>query len=151
MPQNVWRLRLERVYMAVELPHFQFYQIGNETYFQGWQTTSTGGYPYLFKLVLSQWFPDQIPELYVVSPIILWKHGGGTINSLGVSHAFHTLGNGPLGCVRLFHFKQETWDASKTCVGVFTKGILWLEAYHVHRVTGMSIADILNEWRGRQI
>ena len=146
---NTRRLQLERAITAKELPQFQFYEMGGDRYFEGWQRTSTGGL-YLLKLVLSAWYPDQMPSLYVTYPLILWKYGGNTINSEGVSHAFHTLNNGPWGCVEICHFKRENWDASKTCVGILFKGILWLEAYGVHFVTGMSIADILKEWERRQ-
>jgi hypothetical protein len=147
--QNTRRLQLEKVIMARELPQFMFYQMGNETYFQGWHAVLTG-LLYQLKLVLSEWYPDQMPSLYVTYPLILWKYGENTINSEGVSHAFHTLSNGPGGCVQICHFSRENWDASKTCVGVLFKGILWLEAYAVHLVTGMSIADILDQWKRRQ-
>jgi len=144
------RLQLERRIMARELPQFMFYRFGNEAYFQGWHGVSSG-LLFQLKLVLWEWHPDQMPSLYVSYPLILWKYGGNTINSEGVSHAFHTLSNGPNGCVQICHFKSEHWDASKTCVGVFFKGILWLEAYAVHLVTGMTIADILDEWKRRAI
>lgn len=73
-----------------------------------------------------------------------------TINSVGSSHAFHTLSNGPDGCVQICHFKSEFWDASKTCVGVLFKGLLWLEAYDIYLKTDMSIASILSNWKRRQ-
>jgi len=73
-----------------------------------------------------------------------------TINSVGSSHEFHTLSNGPDGCVQICHFKSEYWDASKTCVGVLFKGLLWLEAYDIYLKTGMSIASILINWKRRQ-
>ena len=150
MLRNTRRHQLEKAIMAKELPQFQFYEIGEDRYFEGWQRTSTGGL-YLIKLVLSVWFPDQMPSLYITCPQTLWKYGGGNINSEGASHAFHTRSNGPGGCVQICHFKSENWDASRTCVGVFFKGILWLEAYDVHLAMGMSIEDILEKWKRRQI
>ena len=149
MFQNTRRLQVEKGIMARELPQFIFFEIGNDSYFQGWHIVSTG-LLYQLKLVLSEWYPDQMPSLYVTYPLILWKYGGNTINSEGVSHAFHTFSNGPNGCVQICHFKSENWDASKTCVGVLFKGILWLEAYAMHFVTGMTIADILEQWKRRQ-
>ena len=149
MLKNAGRLQLERRIMGRELPQFMFFEIGNDSYFQGCHIVSNG-LLYHLELVLSEWYPDQMPNLYVTYPLILWKSDGNTINSEGVSHAFHTLSNGPWGCVEICHFKRENWDASKTCVGAFFKGILWLEAYGVHLVTGMTIADILEEWQRRQ-
>jgi len=149
MFQNTRRLQVEKGIMARELPQFIFFEIGNDSYFQGWHIVSTG-LLYQLKLVLSEWYPDQMPSLYVSYPLILWKYGGNTINSEGVSHAFHTLSNGANACVQICHFKSENWDASKTCVGVLFKGILWLEAYAAHLVTGMTIADILKQWERRQ-
>ena len=69
-----------------------------------------------------------------------------TINSDKTSHEFHTYGNGPNGCVQICHTQKQKWDASKTCVGVFFKGILWVTAYTVHLETGDSIANVLQNW-----
>ena len=150
MLHNPGRILFEMRTMAQQLPQFLFYEMGNETFFQGWHTISTNGLWCVLKLVLPTWYPDQMPRMFVVSPITLWKYDGTTINSEGVSHAFHTLGNGPEGCVQICHFKSDNWDASKTCVGIFFKGILFLEAYGVHLATGITIADILEEWKRRQ-
>lgn len=132
--------------MARELPQFVLYQIGDESSFQGFQSTSLGGW-YHLKLVLPSWYPDKMPELFVDFPVILWKRDGTII--AGVSHAFHTHSNGPGGYVQICHCSPTDWDASKTCVGVFFKGIMWLEAYSHHLLTGKSIAEILEKWKGR--
>lgn len=150
MQENTERIQFERKIMARHFPQFGFYQGGDASYFQGWHTDSTKGYLYQLQLKLSPWYPDQMPSLYVTYPSILWKYDGGTINSEGVSHAFHTLHNGPKGCVQICHFKPETWDASRTCVGVLLKGILWVESYAVSIATRMPIADILEQWKKRQ-
>ena len=147
---NTRRLQLERTIMAKQLPQFQFYEIGEHRYFKGWQRTSTGG-RYLLELDLHSSYPDEMPSLYVVWPVILWKHGGGNLNSFSSSHAYHTLSNGPGGCVQICHCKPSEWDASRTCWGVFMKGILWVEAHGVSMVTGMTIENILEEWKRRQI
>jgi len=136
--------------MTRQFPDFKFYRMGDARYFKGWHITSTQGYPYELKLVLPAWYPDEMPRLYVIFPETLGKYDRGSINSEGVSHAFHTLCNGPRGCVQICHFKPEAWDASRTCVGVFFKGVLWLEAYDVHLITEMSIAQILDQWKRRQ-
>lgn len=73
-----------------------------------------------------------------------------TINSLGCTHDFHTNSNGPGGCVQICHFSPANWDASKTCVSVMIKAVLWCEAYDVHMVTGLSIATIVDQFKRRQ-
>jgi ubiquitin-protein ligase len=145
------RLQFEKNIVQYEMPQFRLYQMGDEYYFLGRQTTTALGRQYNLKLIIPAWYPDQMPSLFVVSPLTLPKYGHrGTINSEGVSHQFHTQNNGPKGCVQICHFKPERWDASQTCVGVFLKGQLWLEAYDFHLCTGLSIAEILKNWKRRQ-
>ena len=62
MLRNTGRILFEITTMAQQLPQFVLYEIGNETYFQGWHTISTNGYWYLLKLVLPAWYPDQMPR-----------------------------------------------------------------------------------------
>ena len=144
------RIKVEQAIMAKELPQFKLFNFGSKRYFTGWHTTTTGRHRYQLRLVLPKWYPDQMPKLYVTSPRILRKYGRGTINSMvGVSHAFHIQEKGADGCVQICHFMSASWDASKTCVGIFFKGILWLEAYEVHLSTGMDIAEILDQWKRR--
>lgn len=150
MFQNLVRLFRERDEMDRVHPWFSLYQRGDDYYFRGWYFSTTLGYPCHLKLEIPPYYPHQIPALYVISPITLWKFDGSTINSEGVSHAFHTRENGPNGCVQICHFNSETWDASKSCLGVTYKAVLWVEAYGVHLATGMSIASILEKWRTRQ-
>lgn len=145
------RMDLEKAIMKSEMPQFRFHQRGDSYFFKGIQRTSTLRHAYKLKLILTHRYPDQMPALYITSPKILRAHHGReTINSMGTTHSFHTLSNGSNECVQICHFKSEHWDASRTCVGVFIKGILWLEAYENHLQTGSSIADILSLWRRRQ-
>jgi hypothetical protein len=145
------RLQFEKSIIQHEMPQFQLYQMGDENYFHGRQTTTVLVRQYTLKLIIPAWYPDEMPLLFVTSPLTLHKFGGrGTINNEGVSHDFHTQENGPGGCVQICHFKSESWDASQTCVGIFQKGQLWLEAYDVHLCTGLSIAEILNNWKRSQ-
>ena len=141
------RISIEQAAVAREISQFKFFKMGNDNYFMGWHTTSISKRTSELKLDLPKFYPDQMPELFVTSPRTLWKYGGGTINSIGLSHAFHTQENGPNGCVQICHFKYNNWDASKNCVGVFFKGMLWLEAYDVHLITGKDIATILDIWK----
>ncbi len=137
------RLYLERQLLARELPQFSLHLNGETAYVIGWQGTSRRGKRYQLKLLLPEYYPDDEPELFVTSPRVLRKHGWwGSVNGEGVSHAFHTLDNGPGGCVQICHDK-DGWDASKTCVSVLMKGICWLEAYEAHLATGGDIAEFM--------
>jgi len=142
------RIQMEQSIVSHEMPQFRLYDLGDDVYFEGWQATSKKLNRYRLKLVLPIWYPDDMPCLYVAYPQVLYKQGyRGTINSEGISHAFHTKANGPDGCTQICHSTQSDWDASKTCVGVLMKGILWLEAYENHLLTGRAIAEIINNWR----
>jgi len=144
------RLNYEKRIMAEYLPQFQLYRSGVNPYFNGYYTTPTNKKSFNLKVNILPWYPDEMPELYVTSPLNLYTcKGFDTINSKGISHEFHTLSNGPNGCVQICHFKTENWDASKTCIGVLFKGILWVQAYEMHLVTRKSIADILENWKRR--
>jgi len=145
------RLQIEKDIMAQELPQFQLYRIYDETFFEGHYTTTVGGNLYQLKLVLPHYYPNEMPRIFVTFPKRLRKHDySGLINDEEISHSFHTLSNGPDKSVQICHSNEETWDASKTAVGAFTKGILWLEAYDVHLLTGGDIADTLSEFERNQ-
>ena len=142
------RLDFEERVLRKHLPSFQAYFYGSSPYVAGSYTTTSGGNTYQLKLVIPEWYPSSKPPLYVVSPTRLSKYNyGGYVNDEGTSHAFHTLSNGPGGCVQICHFNSGSWNASQTCAGVLTKGIMWCEAYDCHRITGRTIADILEEFR----
>jgi len=135
------RLALEGKLLERYQPDFQFYDPTGDTYIQGWIQTN-GGNRYQLRAQLDDGFPYTEPDLFVVNPKTLWLQGGrGTVNSLGVSHAFHVLGTGTDGCVQICHIRD--WDASITLVKVLLMGILWCEAYDAHLRTGQDICDFL--------
>ena len=145
------RVLLEKAIMAQEMPQFKLHCNNGEWYFKGWQIATTESRRYQLELAIPPNYPDQMPFLYVTSPVTLLKHlNQGTINEEECSHAFHTGKRGPEGCVQICHFKSNTWDASRTCVGVFTKGILWLISYECHLTNGESIDANLREFKRRQ-
>jgi hypothetical protein len=144
------RIEFEKQIMSRNLPQFRFYDFRTDRYFSGWQKTTVNHHLYELKLEIPPYYPDLEPHLYVTSPTTLFRYNSlNTINSLGLTHEFHTLHNGPKGCIQICHGGPENWNASKTCVGVFVKGVLWLEAYETHLVTGESIATILFNWKRR--
>jgi hypothetical protein len=144
------RLEFEKKIMSRNLPQFRFNNTVSEEDFSGWQTTQTRRRRYKLKLSIPSYYPDMMPSLYIISPVTLYHHNGrDTINSQGVSHEFHTQSAGPGGCIQICHYHSSSWNAAKTCVGVFMKGILWLEAYEIHLATADSIASILDNWKRR--
>ena len=145
------RLILENEILAKEMPQFRLNSEGTSYFFKGWQIATHTNRKYELKLVIPAYYPDQMPSLYVNNPLTLPKFKNqGTINSAHNSHDFHTNSAGPGGCVEICHSKSISWDASKTCVGVFTKGILWLIAYECHLTNGKSINDNLLQFKRRQ-
>ena len=143
------RIQYEESIMRHELPHFHLYGYSDDYRFEGWQWTNNRN-SYKLTLNIPLFFPDQVPPLYVTSPLILRSYFFYSINSQGTSHDAHTLSNGPNGCVQICHFRPENWDASQTCVAAMMKGILWLEAYEMHLRTGKEIAAILSAWERSQ-
>ena len=136
-----YRLALEYKLLEKKMPQFKWYDLEGNTYLEGQVRTNDDGREYVLQCVLSNKFPDQKPKLFVVSPHTLPKYDGrGTINGAGKSHSFHTLDNGPRGCVQICHFKSEWWDSTKTLMAVLMKGMYWLEAYSTHLQTGKPIA-----------
>jgi hypothetical protein len=67
--------------------------------------------------------------------------GTKTMNSLGVSHAYHVYGTGANGFVQICH--TNDWDPSCTCVMALLRGALWAEAYEHHLRTGQTINQYL--------
>lgn len=143
------RINLEQLVISIEMSQFKFVRTSDEECFEGWSATSTGN-KYKLKLKLPQNYPDQCPLLYVESPHILKKYGGGTINEIGSSHAFHINTPGPNGCVQICHFTRETWDASRTAVQVLAMGHLWLECHSLHLMTGETIDEIADKLKKRR-
>ena len=132
--------------LARKMPKFRCYEPTEptKTYVAGRIGTPDGN-KFELKLVLGKKYPDEMPELYVVSPHILPKRGGGTVNDAGLSHAFHTRPKGPEGCTQICHCNSTSWDPSKTVIGALIKGTIWCEAYREYMRTGKSIADFFSE------
>jgi len=136
---------LVKKYMSM----FQIYDQYTTPYFGGWVTNIGWRNNYYLKLELSSDFPFRKPSLFVVVPQTLWMIGGiETVNSRGVSHSFHTLTNGPNGCVQICHVRD--WDASMTCQKVLLMGVLWCGAYEEYFRTGRDIKDILSDYLYRK-
>jgi len=135
------RLAFEEKLFGLYMPTCAFYNKTGATYVEGVARTS-GNNEYRGRVCLSPHYPDEKPNLYVVTPHTLRMHGNhGTINALGTSHAFHVYNNGQDGCVKICH--TIDWDPSMTCVKILQKLHLWLEAYESHLRTGRNIDECL--------
>ena len=135
------RLALERKILRQELSHFYFCDMSGDTYIEGLQWPSSGFNEYRLKLVLGCHYPDIKPRLYVTSPHILRTKTDEILNSKGTTHSFHTLDNGPGGCVQICHTESDLWNSAMTCVAVLMKGIYWIEAYEAHLRTGRDLCE----------
>lgn len=139
------RLAFEEAVLRQEMPQVQFYNKSTEcnTYVEGAFGAAGTWQDYILRASIPLGYPDAMPALLAVSPHTLARYGGGTINALGATHEFHTGFNGPGGCVSICHSKPENWDASKTLLGIFLKGALWVSAHQAHLATGRPICDFV--------
>ena len=139
------RLALEEAILRREMSQVRILNKQSEhgTYAEGPFTAEGSSQEYQLRAPIPWDYPDGMPSLLIVQPHTLRRCGGGTINELGATHNFHTARNGPGGCVGICHSPPENWDASKTLVGVFIKGAVWLAAYQAHLATGRPICDFV--------
>ena len=142
------RVQMEKTIFSKELPQFKYNRTAKERFFKGIYKTSARGNFYELKIVLGKNYPDEMPRMYVASPKTLWVHGENwiSLNSEGTSHQYHTNSNSPEGYVQICHYNSETWHAAKTCTAVAFKGLIWCEAFDTHLTTGLSIAQIIENW-----
>jgi len=142
------RVQIEKTIFSKELRQFKYIRTANERFFQGIHKTSARGNRYELKIMLEENYPDKMPRMYVSSPKTLWMHGKNRIslNSEGTSHRYHTNSNSPEGYVQICHYNSETWHAAKTCTAIAFKGIIWCEAFDTHLNTGLTIAQIIENW-----
>jgi len=142
------RLAWEKRKFSERAPRFTFHNLLGDTYITGWQTSESGRTRCKLRIDIPSRYPDEVPELVVVSPHLVWKRWHcGTINSEGVSHTWHTLSNGPDGCVSVCH--ESDWDASMTCLTVAKAGSIWVTAYDAHLRTGITIAEYIDQMKQR--
>ena len=141
MDRNSDRAQFEEGLVAKYFPGFAFLWNNGRLYVEGWVSDAAGANQFQLRVDVPSDYPHAKPSLYVVNPTTLPKRGGGTINSEGNSHSWHTFRGGPGGCVQVCH--TRSWDASLTLPKVILKGVLWIEAYAGHLRTGRDIAHFL--------
>jgi len=95
------------------------------------------------RIVLTPDYPHCAPELYVVEPRPLRMYRSTeTLGSNGSSGEFYILGSSEEGCRICF---ANNWDSSWSCVKVFMKFALWVEAYDEYLKTGKTVAELVTE------
>jgi hypothetical protein len=137
-----------QVLQRAGLSQFSVYHERDYDRYYAFGTTRTNaGAPYDLWLPLPSGYPDQRPPLYVAKPNPLPNAMNGTINAAGLSHNMHTLEPGPQGVVQICHWRSDRWHAGITLDKVFLKGLLWLEAYEQHLLTGAPINSFVRTMR----
>ena len=144
------RLAWEKKELGRRAPRFTFQNLSGDTYITGWQDADSGSTRCKLKIEIPPCYPDEVPKLFVVSPRLLWKRGHRELlNSEEISHTWHTLENGPYGCVQICHCYEGDWDASMTCLTVAKAGMIWVSSYAAHLRTGITIAKHIDQMKQR--
>ena len=141
----VERLTYEnQILRADGMAQFQVYRGDSGGYYLWGVHQTNAGNRYSLWAPLPPGFPEVRPRLHVHSPNPLWAFGNvRTVNSFGLSHAMHTLENGPSNEVQICHWRSDRWHSGITLNKVMLKAILWLEAYEQHFATGRDINDFV--------
>lgn len=127
------------------LSQFQVHraQHGESYYLWGVHRTNAGN-AYTIWSPIPIDFPNTRPPVYVHEPNPLPGYRyGESINGFGLSHALHTLSNGPNGEVQICHWRDERWHSGITLNKVMLKIVLWLEGYEQYRTSGTTISELV--------
>jgi len=139
------RVSYENAVLARDgMSQFQIYRNDNGSYYLWGHHRTSANNRYTLWSPIPTGYPRARPHLYIHDPNPLWGYAGSaTINSYGVSHGMHTLGNGPHGEVQICHWRDERWHSGITLNKVMMKCMLWLEAYEQHVSTGKAIDEFV--------
>ena len=141
----VERLTLENQILRRDgMAQFQVYGSPSGGYYLWGEHRTNAGSSYTLWAPLPSGFPHGCPPLYIHAPNPLWGYAyGKTINSYGLSHAMHTLNNGPNNEVQICHWRSDRWHSGITLNKVMLKATLWLEAYEQHLSSGRDIDEFV--------
>ena len=139
------RLAFEENVAKERFPNFECHDRTGNTYYLG--RIEEPGYrnEYELRIELHPCHPDSRPSLIVASPKTLRMKTGGTINSIGTSHEWHTHGVGEDEPVKICF--TDDWDSTCTCLLAMHRGWLWAAAFETHLITGKTIATIIDGWK----
>ena len=140
------RLILEdQILLRNGLSQFRIYRHENPRsyYLSGTHKTNSGRSYEILSPIPDQ-YPDERPPVYVNKPNPLPAYPPGeSVNSYGILHYMHTLGNGPNGEVQICHWRDERWHSAITLNKVMLKVVLWLEAYEQYLSSGSPISNFV--------
>ena len=94
-------------------------------------------------------FPNEPPKMYVVEPAPLRDHRGKKLSKLGSSSSMHLLTPDAHGHPQICHYRDDAWTPNVTLFKVVLKGLLWLEAYDLHKAKGKAIDQYLREMESK--
>lgn len=134
------RMAFEKTLIYMYMPDFSIDPLSLGLCAEGWVETN-GGNMYKGRVDGGVVYPFSKPELYLLCPSSPRTRSGRLLSSLGASHAFHVLGTGSNGFLRICH--TDLWDATMTLLQVLIKFVAWVEAYDAHLRTGRDLADFL--------
>jgi ubiquitin-protein ligase len=106
--------------------------------------TVPGGGTYTLLLVAAADYPSSLPEVYIVSPLVLRDCRGRELLAISPSHEMHLLKPNSR-FIRLCHYKAENWHPNVTLYKVVLKCLIWLVAYENHLQSGRPITDYLGK------
>ncbi len=125
------------------LSQFQVYRASVGNYYLWGDHKTNSGKNYTIWGPIPNYYPNSRPPIYIHSPNPLVGYAGITINSYGLSHAMHTLANGPNMEVQICHWRDDRWHSGITLNKVMIKVVLWLEAYELYLSSGKTIAEFV--------
>jgi hypothetical protein len=113
-----------------------------DSYYASGTATANSGRQYRLYIPIPSGYPNERPPMYLTDPNSLRMADGSLISSLGVSHQMHTLEPWN-GWVQICHWRAQRWHSKIPLTKVFLKGLVWIEAYEQHLVTGRPLAEFV--------
>lgn len=101
---------------------------------------SQSGNIYQIKIELSEIYPLEMPNAFVVYPKGLKNFKGKRLQAF--SHEMHTL-ESDANKVQVCHFLPGNWNPMQSLYKVILKIKIWLEAYEFYLKTSQPISDFL--------
>jgi hypothetical protein len=114
-----------------------------DSYWAVGNASANSGRQYRLYIPIPLAYPHQRPPMYVTEPNPLRMFDGGLVSSQGVSHAMHTLAPHANGWPQICHWRDGRWHSGILLQKVFLKGLIWVEAYEQHLVTGRPLAEFV--------
>lgn len=140
------RLELEHAILQSEgLTQFSVYlDRSADTYTASGRTFSNSGRQYQLWISIPSGYPISRPPMYLINPLPVLMADGTRLSSLGLSHNMHTLAPLNNGMIQICHWREDRWHADILLYRVFIKGLIWIEAYEQHLLTGRPIAEFVH-------